>query len=127
MVCLVSLWTHWISSEFCFVFSQNLLGGALYGTWPAFLLTSVLTASGATLCYSVSSLAGASIVHRFLSHRVASLQSRMANSKGFNFFLLLVTFRLFPFTPNWALNIIAPHLSVPAGYFFGSVFVGKSG
>ncbi|XP_063863960.1 transmembrane protein 41A-like isoform X8 [Scylla paramamosain] len=39
-------------------------------------------------------------------------------------FLFLVSLRVFPMTPNWLLNVIAPYVSVPLPMFFLSVLFG---
>lgn len=51
---------------------MNLLGGALYGHWRAWLLVNVLTAGGSTICYGLSWLFLPELVHAvpWLRHRV---------------------------------------------------------
>jgi uncharacterized membrane protein YdjX (TVP38/TMEM64 family) len=41
-----------------------------------------------------------------------------------NLFWYLVTLRVFPFTPNWLLNIAAPHLGIGPRTFFFSMLAG---
>ncbi|KAJ3011573.1 Transmembrane protein 41A [Thoreauomyces humboldtii] len=104
---------------------MNLLGGLLYG-FPAFLYVSVLTAGGSTLCYVLAKgVLGEHIVGRFASSNLAYLRRRVdLNRENGNLFYYLLFLRLFPFSPNWALNVAAPFVGVPILPFFWSVFLG---
>lgn len=44
---------------------------------------------------------------------------------GFGEFLLLISLRLFPATPNWLMNLSLPHIGVGLGKFYLSVLFGK--
>lgn len=95
----------------------------------AFPLCSLLTACGATLCYIISRFVGAPLAVMLLnkSSRLEQLKRKVANASGGNLVFLLISFRLFPFTPNWFLNIASPHLAIPVDKFFASVLLGEFG
>ena len=46
------------------------------------------------------------------------------NRDGLFFYLLFL--RLFPMSPNWFMNMVAPLVGVPVHLFFLSVFIGES-
>ncbi|XP_063863950.1 transmembrane protein 41A-like isoform X2 [Scylla paramamosain] len=102
----------------------NLLGGALFGCWPmGFLLCCVLTAIGASNCFLLSRLVGANIVQAKFPAKIRWLQEKVHENEH-QLFLFLVSLRVFPMTPNWLLNVIAPYVSVPLPMFFLSVLFG---
>lgn len=101
----------------------NLLAGALFGAGAGFIVTSILTACGATNCYLLSKNFGKPIVIRKFKDRLAFLQEKVeANMDCLFYFLLFL--RLFPMSPNWFLNIASPILNIPIHYFFFSVLIG---
>ncbi|KAI9145431.1 snare associated Golgi protein-domain-containing protein [Paraphysoderma sedebokerense] len=117
----------------------NVIAGALYGLF-GFLLVCTLTALGATGCYLLSKFFGGPLIERwFLAEsesvdvkskgkgkgRLSKLRIQIERErrKGDLFFYLLFM-RLFPFTPNWLLNIVSPYLSVPIHLFSASIFLG---
>ncbi|XP_045177725.1 transmembrane protein 41A-A-like isoform X2 [Mercenaria mercenaria] len=104
-------------------FFMNVLGGALFGTWRAFLMACVLTASGATFCYLLSWCFGKSYIEKFFPDKVQFMQKKVTDNMDSLFFFLLFL-RLFPMSPNWFLNMVSPVLDVPIHMFFLSVFIG---
>ncbi|XP_019854109.1 PREDICTED: transmembrane protein 41A-like [Amphimedon queenslandica] len=102
----------------------NLFAGAVFGLWIGFPLVCVLSASGASLCFLLSKLAGEELVKMCLKERLTSLSTKVKGQSGFGEFLMLLSLRLFPATPNWLLNLSLPHLGVHSGKFFLSVFFG---
>jgi uncharacterized membrane protein YdjX (TVP38/TMEM64 family) len=62
----------------------------------------------------------------FLEKRLNAFQKKLdEESKSVkDLFLLLVSMRLFPFTPNWLLNIASGVVGVPLHLFAGSVGLG---
>ena len=99
---------------------------------PGFLLCSLLTATGATCCYLLSAMVGTEFVERFAGRQLAALKKSIpgleAKEEGRHSQLLsiLISLRLFPMSPNWALNIASPLIGVPLGHFYLSVLLGKS-
>ncbi|KAJ3155383.1 Transmembrane protein 41A [Geranomyces michiganensis] len=104
---------------------MNILGGLLYGFW-AFPWVSLLTAIGSTLCYRMSQIViGEFIVARFARSNLGYLRRRVEiNRESGNLFYYLLFLRLFPFSPNWFLNVASPFVGVPVAPFFLSIFFG---
>lgn len=101
----------------------NLLAGALFGAEAGFIVTSILTACGATNCYLLSKNFGKPVIIRRFKTRLEFLQEKIeANMDSLFYFLLFV--RLFPMSPNWFLNMASPILNIPIHYFFFSVLIG---
>ncbi|XP_076455618.1 transmembrane protein 41A-A-like [Babylonia areolata] len=101
----------------------NLLAGALFGTLHGFPLVCLLSACGATLCFLLSHNFGKGILIHYFPDKVKFFQDKVReNSDGLFFYLLFL--RLFPMSPNWFMNMVAPVIGVPIHLFFLSVFVG---
>jgi len=101
----------------------NLLAGALFGWKIGFALTCVLTATGATFCYLLAKFLGRDLAERYFSKVVLRFQKQMsANENRLPYFLLFL--RLFPCSPNWAINMCSGVLGVPVHLFFFTVLVG---
>jgi len=101
----------------------NLLAGALYGPIIGFALASILTAIGATNCYLLSRTFGKSYVLRRFPDRVESFHRKIEENRDSLFFFLLFL-RIFPMSPNWFMNIVAPLVGIPINLFFLSVLIG---
>ncbi|GFO32463.1 transmembrane protein 41a [Plakobranchus ocellatus] len=101
----------------------NVLSGALFGPWKGFALTALLSGIGATLCYSLSRTFGRAYVVRWFPDKVSLFQEKIEENRDSLFFFLLFL-RLFPMSPNWAMNIVAPIVGIPIHLFFFSVFIG---
>jgi len=101
----------------------NVLAGAIFGTVGGFLLCCSLTALGASLCYSLARAVGKEVAMRHFPDRVERFREKLEeNRQELPFFLLFL--RLFPMSPNWALNMASGVLGVPLHLFFLSVFFG---
>lgn len=108
----------------------NVLAGALLPLHVAFPLVAALTAAGASCCFLLSRhLAServvAGVCQRLLPGKLQRLrrQVQQAQADGRLLFLLL-SLRVFPFSPNWLLNLASPWLRVPLGTFATSVLLG---
>ncbi|KAK3786591.1 hypothetical protein RRG08_021035 [Elysia crispata] len=101
----------------------NVLAGALFGPWAGFALTALLSAVGATLCYLLSKTFGRGYVVQWFPDKVQFFQQKIEENRDSLFFFLLFL-RLFPMSPNWLMNMIAPIVGVPIHLFFLSVFIG---
>lgn len=102
---------------------MNLLAGALFGLEKSVVITSVLTACGASLCFMLSKCFGRSILLYYFPDRIKTLEEKVHSSEDGLFFFLL-SLRLFPMSPNWFLNMASPILGIPMTYFFPSVCIG---
>uniref|UniRef100_A0A668ASS2 Transmembrane protein 41ab n=1 Tax=Myripristis murdjan TaxID=586833 RepID=A0A668ASS2_9TELE len=101
----------------------NMLAGAIFGPWEGLVLACLLTTSGSTFCFLLSSAFGKKYVVQLFPDKVALLQRKVEENRSSLFFFLLFL-RFFPMTPNWFLNITCPILNVPLPIFFFSVFIG---
>ena len=96
----------------------------------AFPLVCTLTTCGASCCYLLSkTLASeATVVHlsdQVLPGQLLKLRQKIDDARAqaqLPFVLLFL--RVFPFTPNWFLNMASPWLQVPLKLFAPSVAVG---
>ena len=89
-----------------------------------FLLCCILTTVGSTLCYLFSEMFGREYVLYYFGERLTYLQQKIDdNSHRLLQFLLFA--RMFPISPSWLLNIVAPFLNIPLPIFSISAFVGK--
>eukprot|EP00092_Neocalanus_flemingeri_P108464 GFUD01139299.1.p1 GENE.GFUD01139299.1~~GFUD01139299.1.p1 ORF type:complete len:246 (-),score=54.06 GFUD01139299.1:98-835(-) len=101
----------------------NVLAGAIFGAGGGFLLCCVLTALGASFCYLLARAVGKEVALHYFPVRVEKFRVRLEeNRQELPFFLLFL--RLFPMSPNWALNMASGVLGVPLHLFFLSVFFG---
>ncbi|XP_053730313.1 transmembrane protein 41A-B-like [Synchiropus splendidus] len=101
----------------------NMLAGAIFGPWEGLLLACLLTTTGSTFCFLLSSTFGKQHVVQLFPDKVALLQRKAEENRSSLFFFLLFL-RFFPMTPNWFLNITCPVLNIPLPIFFSSVFIG---
>ncbi|XP_047458662.1 transmembrane protein 41A-B-like [Mugil cephalus] len=101
----------------------NMLAGAIFGPWEGLVLACMLTTSGSTFCFLLSSAFGKQHVVQFFPEKVALLQRKVEENRSSLFFFLLFL-RFFPMTPNWFLNITCPVLNIPMPIFFFSVLIG---
>lgn len=83
---------------------MNVLAGAVWGAGPGLVLCSTLTALGATACCLLARVVGREAVVHFCPERVERFAEKLEEHKAdLPYFLLAL--RLFPMSPNWALNM----------------------
>ncbi|ETN86499.1 SNARE-like domain protein [Necator americanus] len=105
-------------------FFLNVIAGAVYDFWCGFILCCVLTTGGSTLCYLFSEQFGREYVMYYFGQKLTYLQQKIDdNSNRLMPFLLFA--RIFPISPSWLLNIVAPFLNIPLRIFVISAFVGQ--
>ena len=92
-----------------------LAGAALFGTWPAFLLTAAAVVLGSMAVFCLARLFGASFAARFVSQKVAGRYLDTIRRKR-DVFLFLVF--LFPFFPDDLICILAGLTDIRPGRFF---------
>ncbi|ETW07988.1 hypothetical protein H310_02373 [Aphanomyces invadans] len=108
----------------------NVIAGVLLPIHFAFPLVCFLTMCGASSCYILSSTLGSheslvSMTDYFLPGKLDILQAQIdaaRNEQRLMFVLLFL--RIFPFSPNWLLNMASPYLNIPLFLFAPSVFFG---
>ncbi|TKR60203.1 hypothetical protein L596_027489 [Steinernema carpocapsae] len=104
-------------------FFLNVIAGSVFDMWKGFLLVCTLTTLGSTLCYLFSELFGREYVLYYFGERLTYLQQKIDdNSSRLLPFLLFA--RMFPISPSWLLNIVAPFLNIPLPIFAFSAFIG---
>jgi hypothetical protein len=57
--------------------------GAVFGAWHGFLLCSVLSATGASLCYLLARLVGAQLASQYFPHRIQAFQAGLEKTRFF--------------------------------------------
>ncbi|KIH51650.1 SNARE-like domain protein [Ancylostoma duodenale] len=78
---------------------------------------------GSTLCYLFSEQFGREYVMYYFGQKLTYLQQKIDdNSNRLMPFLLFA--RIFPISPSWLLNIVAPFLNIPLRIFVISAFIG---
>ncbi|KAI1728065.1 SNARE associated golgi protein domain-containing protein [Ditylenchus destructor] len=104
-------------------FVLNIIAGAVFGMWTGFLMCCALTTCGSSLCYMFSELFSREYVLYYFGERITYLQQKVDdNSHRLLPFLLFA--RMFPISPSWLLNIIAPFLNIPLPIFAFSALIG---
>jgi uncharacterized membrane protein YdjX (TVP38/TMEM64 family) len=71
--------------------------GAVFGAWRGFLLCSVLSATGASLCYLLARLVGAQLARQYFPHRIKSFQAGLEKTRVFKKTSPVVFFWFFGF------------------------------
>ena len=107
----------------------NALLGIAFGTPLGMLFATLLSAAGATAGYLLSYEFGGGLLRRFgLEDRIWQLRMRVeAAAKRRVLLTTLLSMRVFPGTPHWALNFAAPHAGVPIGIFAATAGLGMLG
>ena len=57
---------------------QNVLGGALYGVWVGLPLVCLLSATGASLCFSLSRVFGHDLVNKYFGNRLGPIREEVS-------------------------------------------------
>ncbi|VIO97719.1 Uncharacterized protein BM_BM5656 [Brugia malayi] len=104
-------------------FILNLIAGVLFDVWFGFLLVCILTTIGSTLCYLFSETFASEYVCYYLGHHIIYLQQKV-NNNSHRLLAFLLFARMFPISPSWLLNIIAPFLNIPIFIFALTTFIG---
>jgi len=109
-------------------FLLNIVAGILFGEAAGLMLVACMAASGASCCYMLSSVAGASVTElAWLAPRLAHMRATVAQAKRKGtLFWYILSLRLFPVTPNYIVNIASPWVGVPLGSFWLTMAVGLS-
>ncbi|KAJ3983210.1 hypothetical protein F5890DRAFT_1414173 [Lentinula detonsa] len=105
----------------------SILGGAVWGVARALPLACCCVASGATLCYLISSALGPALltIPRIKSH-LDSMAARVQRNKE-NLISFLIVLRIAPLPPHWVVNVVAPHVGISIPTFWISTALGIFG
>ena len=91
---------------------MNVLAGAVFGLPVGFGLCCFLTACGASSCFLLAKICGRQLAVRYFPERIHAFKEKLEmNRDRLPYFLLFL--RLFPMSPNWALNMSCGVLGVP--------------
>lgn len=119
MCCYLYLQTFAIPGTVFF----NLLGGALFGITLGFPLCLAYNTLGSVFMYLLSKHLGKRAVLHVFPVKLAQLRT-MIDSHRDDLGLYMVFLRVFPFTPNWFINLASPHLDIPLLQFVLGPLVG---
>ncbi|KAJ3775777.1 hypothetical protein FB446DRAFT_376309 [Lentinula raphanica] len=105
----------------------SILGGAVWGVARALPLACCCVASGATLCYLISSALGPALltIPRIKGH-LESMSARVQRNKA-NLISFLIVLRIAPLPPHWVVNVVAPHVGISIPTFWISTALGIFG
>ncbi|KAJ7650433.1 hypothetical protein FB45DRAFT_887937 [Roridomyces roridus] len=106
---------------------MSILGGAVWGMSIALPLVCCCVATGATLCYLISSALGPALLT--LPKWKAKLDNwaRKIDGQKDNMISFLIVLRISPLPPHWVLNILAPHVGISIPVFWISTALGILG
>ena len=104
----------------------NMFAGAIFDIFIAWPLCLLLNSLGAFFCYNISKYFGGGLLEtEHLKPHTKKLTHFVKKQRMFgDIFFYLVSFRLVPMSPNWAMNIIFPHIGITSKLFFSSVILG---
>lgn len=112
MCCYLYLQTFAIPGTVFF----NLLGGALFGMTLGFPLCLAYNTLGSVFMYMLSKYCGRRAVLHLFPRKLATLRELVDRERD-DLALYMVFLRVFPFTPNWFINLASPHLEIPLTQF----------
>jgi uncharacterized membrane protein YdjX (TVP38/TMEM64 family) len=98
----------------------SLVAGALFGLWPGVALTSLCTATGATLSCLSSRTLLRGFVHRRLHGRLAEVEAGLEREGS----LYLLSLRLMPLVPYTMVNLIFGLTTMPLWRIFALTWLG---
>merc|ERR1712166_672845 len=107
----------------------NILGGSLYSTPTAIVLTSFLTAAGSTIAHSLSKISLVWMLSTLFRKRVKQVKqfynaysSTQSFAKNTRF---VASMRMLPVMPGWTLNLTLPLIpNISVFSFFIGTFIG---
>ncbi|KAJ7127165.1 hypothetical protein C8R44DRAFT_874237 [Mycena epipterygia] len=105
----------------------SILGGAVWGMPIALPLVCCCVASGATLCYLISSALGPALLTLPKWKAKLDKWARKIQQNQDNMISFLIVLRIAPLPPHWVINIIAPHVGITIPVFWISTALGILG
>ncbi|DAZ97688.1 TPA: hypothetical protein N0F65_009689 [Lagenidium giganteum] len=94
----------------------NLLGGALFGIAVGFPLCLAYNTLGSVCMFLLSKHLGRRLVLHFFPQKLTQLHDMLEEHRD-DLTLYMIFMRVFPFTPNWFINMASPHLKIPVQQF----------
>eukprot|EP00049_Salpingoeca_infusionum_P018025 m.355404 g.355404 ORF g.355404 m.355404 type:complete len:262 (+) comp17246_c0_seq1:155-940(+) len=101
----------------------NILGGALFGGVLGYILCIVYTVIGSTILYYISELFGRRIANRLLGKRLTDFRQWLHDNSD-HLLVHTISTRMFPFCPNWFINVASGQLRIPLRVFVPGVAAG---
>eukprot|EP00730_Choanoeca_flexa_P018066 TRINITY_DN8765_c0_g1_i2.p1 TRINITY_DN8765_c0_g1~~TRINITY_DN8765_c0_g1_i2.p1 ORF type:complete len:268 (+),score=29.32 TRINITY_DN8765_c0_g1_i2:106-909(+) len=101
----------------------NLLAGALFGVIVGFVTSITLSVLGSIILYEVSRHLGSRTVKHFFHQRLRSFQAWIQEDEH-HLTARIIGIRVFPFTPNWFVNIACGQLGVPMRIYIPATLIG---
>ncbi|KAJ6544835.1 hypothetical protein DFH09DRAFT_1040805 [Mycena vulgaris] len=105
----------------------SILGGAVWGMPIALPLVCCCVASGATLCYLISSALGPALLTLPKWKAMLDKWARKIQNNQDNLISFLIVLRIAPLPPHWVVNILAPHVGISIPVFWVSTALGILG
>lgn len=103
----------------------NMLSGNLFGMWMGLAVAMFYNTLGSIILYMLSRSMGRLIAKRYLNERIEKFRLMFQSSDSlFINIIYLTSLRIFPFTPNWFLNVSAAMLDIPWAVFVPSLIIG---
>lgn len=105
----------------------SILGGAVWGVSRALPLVCCCVATGAMLCYLISSALGPALLtlpkwKAILDKWAAKIRENKENTISF-----LIVLRIMPLPPHWVINVVCPHVGIGIVPFWISTALGILG
>jgi len=110
-------------------FLFNLLGGALFGMYVGFPICLACNTIGALCAFMLSKYFLGEALEKIMKKRknveqtINGVKRKIEENKD-DLFFYMVSSRIFPGSPNWAMNLSFPHLDIPVYYFVPSIIIG---
>eukprot|EP00897_Mesotaenium_endlicherianum_P005927 jgi/Mesen1/5362/ME000267S04509 len=101
----------------------NLLAGSMFGFYKGLALVTILSATGASCCYFLSSFVLKDLIYSLMPEQCDWLTREVQHHRH-NLFHYLLFLRIQPVVPAWFINLAAPVVSIPFWPFFIGTLVG---
>lgn len=105
----------------------SILGGAVWGVARALPLVCCCVATGATLCYLISSALGPALLTLPKWKAVLDKWGSKIRDNKENIISFLIVLRIMPLPPHWVVNVVCPHVGIGLVPFWISTALGILG
>lgn len=105
----------------------SILGGAMWGVPRALPLACTCVATGATLCYFISSALGPALLTLPKWRARLDVWAAKIGAQKDNLTSFLIVIRIAPFPPHWVVNVLCPHLAIGVVPFWATTWLGIFG
>jgi uncharacterized membrane protein YdjX (TVP38/TMEM64 family) len=105
----------------------SILGGAVWGVARALPLVCCCVATGATLCYLISSALGPALLTLPKWKAMLDKWATKIRENKENVISFLIVVRIMPLPPHWVINVVCPHVGIGIVPFWISTALGIFG